>query len=159
LLLVGSSWLRYGEQQVLGSHIQTIASTYTGNLSGIYQRAADQWRQPYWDWALDGDLPTLFRQQNVTVTSANGKVTLPNPPLLYKFQQYPLNATLFPSTTLDGLLNTYPETVRCPGYNSSASNQYQASDGVGAYNLPLQLVSHLGPSSSAPDHLGQLTAR
>ncbi|KAI0396602.1 Di-copper centre-containing protein [Xylariaceae sp. FL0594] len=94
-------------EQVLGEEVQRLASEYTDDQAPAYHEAAQKFRLPYWDWASDPSLPPSFGQENVTVNGPDGELVLRNPLYSYRWQTYPLNATLFP-----GQENMSPETVR-----------------------------------------------
>lgn len=132
----------YVKQQVLAQHIQAIAMQYRGSLADTYRRAADLWRIPYWDWADGQSIPSVFTTSNVTVTGPLGRVTVDNPLLTYRFQKFPLNATLFPSDCdTDYNLYSYPETLRCPDPTTNQSMEWMADGDVGSIGLSQQIVS------------------
>ncbi|PVH82540.1 Di-copper centre-containing protein [Cadophora sp. DSE1049] len=95
--------------QILAGHAQKIAKQYN---SQIYQTAADKFRIPYWDWALNPRMPDVVNAPNVVIETPSGQASVPNPLLLYSFQEFPLNSTWFPEG--EGRLTTYPTTVRNP---------------------------------------------
>lgn len=135
-------WPAYTEQQVLAQHVQTVALQYTGSMADTYRRAADLWRMPYWDWADGQNLPSIFSDPNVTVNGPVGRVTLENPLLTYRFQQFPLNATQFPSDCdTDYNLYSYPETLRCPDPTTNQSTEWMVDGDVEAIQLSQQIVS------------------
>ena len=103
----------------MAEHIQAVAAAYTGDQAPVYRKAADSWRQPYWDWAVDKVLPDALMVGNMTVNGPKGVVTVPNPLLTYRFQQFPLNTTMFPPES-DFDLAKYPLTVRCPDVSHSS---------------------------------------
>ncbi len=133
-------------QQVLASHIQTVASRYRGDLSKVYQTAADRWRHPYWDWAAYTKLPDVLVQPNVTINSPDGAVTVDNPLVTYKFQSFPLNQTLFPPDC-DEDLDTYPQTLRCLDRATNTSQPDVADDNLYYIDLGAQVVGPI-PSLS-----------
>ncbi|CAK7218165.1 hypothetical protein SEUCBS140593_003456 [Sporothrix eucalyptigena] len=149
-------------EQILAQHVQAVAAQYTDNAT-IYRAAADAWRQPYWDWAVDKALPDAVMQPNVTIRlppDGHTTVTIDNPLLLYRFQQFPLNATLFPPDDEDDYhLATFPNTLRCPDpYHNFTSNEGMASGNVGAidlagqvYNIYTRVFDFGGMSSTACD--------
>ncbi|KAN0095292.1 Di-copper centre-containing protein [Hyaloscypha variabilis] len=118
-------------EQVLAGHVQSIAKAYK---SGQYQEAADIFRVPYWDWATDPRMPDVVNQDTVLITTPAGQANVSNPLLLYQFQQFPLNATWFPADySGDGIINTYPTTLRTP-YNGTSTPE-SANDNLGGSNL------------------------
>ncbi|OAA53461.1 putative domain, di-copper centre [Niveomyces insectorum RCEF 264] len=121
-------------EQTLAAHVQAAALKYTGPQAAVYRRAADAWRHPYWDWAVDTALPDAFIQENVTVQGPRGPLVLPNPLLQYAFHPFPLNATLFPPSE-DARLFTYPHTLRCPDPATNTSNPGMVSSNVAGLDL------------------------
>lgn len=99
---------------------------------------------PYRDWA-DGQtpsMPSIFSEPNVTVVGPDGQVTLDNPLFTYRFQQFPLNDTLFPTDCdTDYDLYSYRETLRCPDPATNQSNDGMADSNVEALKLAKQVVS------------------
>ncbi|KUJ19215.1 Di-copper centre-containing protein [Mollisia scopiformis] len=99
-------------EQVLSSHAQHLAKTYN---STTYQIAADNFRIPYWDYALTPSMPDIVDYPQVLINTSSGPMNVSNPLLHYRFQQFPLNETLFPAgESGEGCLTTYNTTVRFP---------------------------------------------
>ncbi|PVF95999.1 Di-copper centre-containing protein [Serendipita vermifera] len=89
-------------EQALTKHVTDIANEFTGNDREKYVSAAQKFRIPYWDWAVNADLPDFVSQQdNVEVNSPTGKRTLPNPLFSYKL----------PSTRPGYAINRIPVAV------------------------------------------------
>lgn len=100
-------------QQVLASHCQNIAAGYPEDLRATYQEAADSFRFPYWDWASDNQMPEIVTQLTVTIVTPSGVQIVDNPLYTYKFQNFPLDPTYFPTTgASDGYLANYTQTER-----------------------------------------------
>ncbi|KAL1890853.1 hypothetical protein Sste5346_007994 [Sporothrix stenoceras] len=148
-------------EQVLAQHIQAAAGLYnaTPEIAAKYRRAADTWRHPYWDWAIDKALPDAVVQSNITIRmppDGRASQTVANPLLHYRFHQFPLNSTLFPSDDDDDYhLASFRETLRCPDpYNNFTSNPGMASANVAGIDLAGQVyniytrVSDFGSMSS-----------
>ena len=86
-----------------------------------YQTAADNLRLPYWDWAEIQALPDVVTTPNISITTPSGSTTVKNPLYEYRFLNFPLNETLFPSDK-DAKLSTYPVTVRVPDNDGVSDN-------------------------------------
>ena len=127
-------------QQLLAEHVQAAAKKYTGPEAKTYQSAADSWRMPYWDWAVDRTLPDVVIAENMTFHGPEGNITIANPFLRYTFQNFPLNSTLFPADD-DSNLSRFTHTVRCPDPWTNRSNDGMAGSYVEAINLAGQVVS------------------
>jgi tyrosinase len=143
------------KQQYLSKHIHAVAAKYTGALAAKYQKAADSVRLPFWDWAIDKQLPIALIRTNVTITGPDGApLTIPNPLLKYRFQQFPLNATLFPPN-YDLNLASFPETERCPDPVSRMSNPVRVDANILAIDMAETVVSisdSLFPLSISHEH-------
>ncbi len=60
-------------------------------------------------------MPDIVNVPQVLIYTPSGLKNVSNPLLRYKFQQFPLNETLFPpGQSLEGRLTTYNTTVRFP---------------------------------------------
>jgi tyrosinase len=87
-------------------------------------------------------MPEIMNQQTVLITTPAGLANISNPLLLYKFQNYPLNATWFPADYPgDGILNTYPTTMRTP--DNGTSNPDSANNNLGGSGLKANTVCFL----------------
>jgi len=65
-------------------------------------------------------MPEVVNKPTVLITTPTGRANASNPLLLYKFQQFPLNESWFPKDYPgDGILNTYPITMRTPDNGTS----------------------------------------
>ncbi|KAJ2906455.1 Di-copper centre-containing protein [Zalerion maritima] len=105
-------------EQILAGHIQRIAEEYNGTNSEEYQKAADEWRLPYWDWAQDSKVPSSSTTKTITVNGPEGSTTIPNPLYEYKFQNHPYPSNIFPSSNR---LIKYSETKRCVDSNGNSN--------------------------------------
>jgi hypothetical protein len=74
------------EQQVLQQHAIAIADTYTVNRD-LWQKAAADLRQPYWDWASNSVPPAeVISLQQVNITKPDGsRGSVQNPLFSYRF--------------------------------------------------------------------------
>lgn len=123
-------------QQLMAGHVQNISKTYN---STRYQRAADNFRVPYWDWSSEPTMPPVLNQEMVLITTPQGHANVSNPLLLYRFQQFPLNETWFPAEYPgDGILNTYPTTLRTPDNGTSSPDS--VNNNLGGSNLKANTV-------------------
>lgn len=130
-------------EMILGQHVTTVASRYSGSQASAYQTAAENWRMPYWDWASDYNLPASATTPTITVNGPTGQTTIKNPLYNYKWQQFPLNTAnnYFPTNT-DRNCWGWPETTRQP--NSQGQNQFNiVNQDLADVNNPLksQVVS------------------
>ena len=106
-------------EQALYQAVQEVIDEFPSGQRGRWQQAAATLRMPYWDWAQDGGsntVPTLIRDQTVTVTKPEGTVTIPNP--LYSYSW----GNSLPSEMGGGPWNSWPNTLRRPVSNPTRSN-------------------------------------
>ncbi|KAL8794331.1 MAG: hypothetical protein Q9195_003158 [Heterodermia aff. obscurata] len=88
---------------------QQIASTYPESSKATYQSAASTLRIPYWDWALDTNMPDVTNQPMININTPNGSQFIANP--LYNYTFHPLPSPPdFPNVKQ----GKYPNTVRYP---------------------------------------------
>lgn len=89
-------------------------------------------------------MPDIVNQLTVLIiTSTGGAANVSNPLLLYKFQQFPLNETCFPANYPgDGMLNTYPTTLKTPD-NDGTSSPDSVNNNLGGSGLMENTVSSL----------------
>jgi tyrosinase len=114
----------------MSEHVHTIAQKYN---SQDYTTAADNFRIPFWDWAIIPTAPDITGTATVHINTPSGPKDVDNPLYSYKFQNFPLNSTWFPSDQ-DNKLSTYNETKRCPDDNG-VSNMGAVNSALGASNL------------------------
>lgn len=107
-------------QQILAGHAQTIAKTYPQAMRQTYQKAADELRQPYWDWAIAPQrFADVMTWPSVRITTPTGARNVTNPLFQYKFLNHPEPTEWFPS---DSYWGTLPNTVRYPDANNQSQN-------------------------------------
>ncbi|KAL7276755.1 hypothetical protein RUND412_000253 [Rhizina undulata] len=114
------------EQRLVEEAIKLLSDVEPVELREYWLSLAQQIRQPYWDWATDGHIPTVAKQETIDITVpiydketgiwSTGIETLdPNPLWRYKFQD-PERLKL----DFDPVKNVLPEflqwdcTKRCP---------------------------------------------
>ncbi|KAJ9151009.1 Di-copper centre-containing protein [Coniochaeta hoffmannii] len=116
-------------EQVLVTHALRIATKYPSRMRPQYQAAALSLRQPYWDWAVDHNLPLAAILPTLTVNTPDGPSTIRNPLSSYRFSNTPSGAGF------GGALAKYKETVRCPV--EGGTNDSELSDAeLSLPNLP-----------------------
>ncbi|QSZ30034.1 hypothetical protein DSL72_004552 [Monilinia vaccinii-corymbosi] len=115
-------------EQALAAHVQEIADQYNDDA---YSTAADNFRIPYWDWASIPTLPSIVTDATVEIETPYGTQNVDNPLLLYRFQQFPLNATWFPTrgaSRADEDLAQDPTTLRYPDREVRGTSQPDVAD-------------------------------
>ena len=71
-------------------HAKRIAATYRVDPEG-WRKAADEIRQPYWDWAVNSVPPDeVIALQQVNITTPDGNVTAVDNPL-YQYAFHPVD--------------------------------------------------------------------
>ncbi|PGH15646.1 hypothetical protein AJ79_02239 [Helicocarpus griseus UAMH5409] len=105
-------------EERISHHAQLIANEYPSIVRGIYQKAAEDLRIPYWDWANDPELPKSVIVPELNINTSEGMKTIANP--LYNYTLNPTTEQGFPN---DPLIN-FPVTVRNPDQNGVS--QYDA---------------------------------
>lgn len=113
-------------EQALQDSIFEVIDTFPQSQRANLQAKARTIRMPYWDWAMDPGngqptVPTSIRDQTVTVTKPNGRVTIPNP--LYSYSW----GSSLPSEMGGGPWNNFPTTLRRPVSNPTRSNNNEMS--------------------------------
>ncbi|KAF7533488.1 hypothetical protein G7054_g7071 [Neopestalotiopsis clavispora] len=97
--LPGNKANGYCTHQTLHNIVQIIAAWYSDERREAFQRAADNFRIPYWDWALKPSNGTsvfpsiLWSSPKIEVDGPNGKQNISNPLFSYVFN--PLNPGIF----------------------------------------------------------------
>lgn len=122
-------------EQALYQSMQEVINTFPQSQRGRWQEAASTFRMPYWDWAQDGGsatVPTQIRDQTVTVTKPNGRVTIPNP--LYSYSW----GSSLPSEIGGGPWNSWPSTLRRPVANPTRSNNNEMNARFNAMRTSLR---------------------
>ncbi|KAA8563987.1 hypothetical protein EYC84_011986 [Monilinia fructicola] len=134
-------------EQALAGHVQSIASTYNDDT---YTSAAANFRIPYWDWAAFPTLPPIVNDATVQINTPSGTQNVANPLLLYKFQQFPLNETWFPTrgtNRADEDLAQDPTTLRCPDKEVQGTSQPdEANDYMNSEGLMSSIYSMFSKS-------------
>ncbi|KAH8586174.1 hypothetical protein B0O99DRAFT_656959 [Bisporella sp. PMI_857] len=106
-------------EQVLYDHIQKIAASYPAESRARYQKAALNFRIPFWDWARipppgETNLPTFIASEKkvkvITPNSNGNEVEIDNP--LYSYKFHPVNPR--PGDFYD----EWAETIRHPNPNA-----------------------------------------
>lgn len=126
-------------QQIIGAKVQQLAGEYTRDnaSSSDYDAASRAFRIPYWDWASDARIPPSCTRQSITVNAPGGPVTIRNPLYSYRWQSYPPDPTLFPSTE-----KWEEETTRSPeGGDHFPVDKVNAKLAGEAESITLRVVS------------------
>ena len=92
---------------------------------------------PYWDWAQDPGnnqptVPTLIRDQSVTVTKPSGQVSIANPLYSYSWGQS------LPNEMGGGPWNNWPITLRRPVANPTRSNNNEMNGRFDSMRISLR---------------------
>ncbi|KAM3560060.1 hypothetical protein ARSEF4850_003828 [Beauveria asiatica] len=105
-------------EQTLVKEAKMLAAQYPEHLRPIYQRAAEDLRAPYWDWALEPWLPSVALPETIEVKAATETGTvakkIDNPLYTYRFSKEAMQGKF-------GQFNTYDRMYRCP--NPQDANQ------------------------------------
>lgn len=101
--------------------VTEVINDFPSNQQQRWRNAASTLRMPYWDWAQDPGngqptVPTLIRDQTVTVTKPQGQVQIANP--LYSYSW----GNSLPNEMGGGPWNNWPITLRRPVANPTRSN-------------------------------------
>lgn len=91
-------------------------------------------------------MPDVVNQPTVLITTSSGHANVSNPLLLYKFQQFPLNETWFRADFPgDGIINTYPTTLRTPDNGTSTPDSANSNlSGAGLMKNTVNLLEQMG---------------
>ncbi|KZM23784.1 Tyrosinase [Ascochyta rabiei] len=108
-------------EQAWYQNVQEVIKTFPAGQQSRWNQAAATLRMPYWDWAQDpgaggATVPTLIRDQTVTVTKPSGTVSIPNP--LYSYSW----GNTLPTEMGGGPWNNFPSTLRRPVASPTRSN-------------------------------------
>jgi len=88
-------------EQLLWREARVIANQFTGERRTRYVRAANRVRLPYWDWAAPADrsrIPSVLKEQRITVVKPVGSRTIANPLYSYRFLRGSPGAGFGPTT-------------------------------------------------------------
>ncbi|OAR03172.1 hypothetical protein LLEC1_07414 [Akanthomyces lecanii] len=109
----------------------TIAAQFGDDEADEYQKAAAEFRVPYWDWssyapAGESHFPDVFWNAKISQYGPNGLQTIKNP--LYSYQFRPLDSRALSISPL----NRWPETKRSPDtrYSDPPSDNSQVSSAM-----------------------------
>ncbi|ATY59791.1 tyrosinase precursor [Cordyceps militaris] len=111
-------------EQVLVKQAKSLAAGYPENVRSTYQKAADDLRAPYWDWALEPDLPSVILPETITakVATETGVVA--------KDIVNPLYTYIFPKETLNGKFGQFQpgeRIYRCSTTTQANNNLHNSS--------------------------------
>lgn len=112
-------------EQAVYQNAEEVIETFPRGQQQRWRQALVGLRVPYFDWAMtppagQPNVPSVLRDENVSVTKPNGRVTIPNP--LYSFSW----GRSLPREMGGGPLNSWPSTLRRPSLtNSPRSNNDQ----------------------------------
>ncbi|EPE02553.1 tyrosinase precursor [Ophiostoma piceae UAMH 11346] len=96
-------------EQTLASYVQKVAKQYPVETVDTYTAAADTFRIPYWDWAVDAHLPPAITGATINYNGPAGAATMRNPLYSYQFPNFPFTG----AGGFGGGLTKYNETKRC----------------------------------------------
>lgn len=65
--------------------VQEIIPEYPKNKQNAMRVLADSWRLPYWDWAINLQVPWLAKSPELNISTPAGHIVTMNNPL-YKFK-------------------------------------------------------------------------
>ena len=108
-------------QQTLVKEAKKLAASYPDDLRSIYQKAADDLRAPYWDWALEPRLPSVVLPEKIEVKVAT------KTGVVSKSIENPLYTYRFPKEVMQGqygAFNTYDRMYRCQNPEQANQNLY-----------------------------------
>jgi tyrosinase len=115
--------------------VQEVINTFPSNQRASLRETASTMRMPFWDWAQDGGsntVPTVIRDQQVTVTKPSGRVTIDNPIYSYTW------GNSLPSEMGGGPQNNFPRTLRRPVQNPTRSNNNEMNARFNAQRISLR---------------------
>ncbi|KAH8692093.1 tyrosinase [Talaromyces proteolyticus] len=113
-------------EQRIWSYAQDIANSYPDDQRQSYVDAATTLRVPYWDWAVNPNLPESTTYQKIAINSPTGQQTIDNPLYSYKFHPLPLGTDI-PN---NDPLAKYQETVRSPDPNTGVTRIDNVNSGM-----------------------------
>ncbi|KAH7401337.1 tyrosinase [Pyrenochaeta sp. MPI-SDFR-AT-0127] len=124
-------------EQAWYQSVLEVISTFPSGQQQRWRNAAATLRMPYWDWAQDPGanqptVPTVIRDQQVTVTKPQGTVTINNPLYSYSF------GSSLPSEMGGGPWNNFPQTLRRPVANPTRSNNNEMNARFNAQRISLR---------------------
>ncbi|GAM33797.1 hypothetical protein TCE0_013r00958 [Talaromyces pinophilus] len=113
-------------EQRIWQYAQSIAASYPDDQRQAYVDAATTLRVPYWDWAVNPNMPESLEYQAIVINTPTGEQTMDNPLYSYKFHPLPLGSDI-PN---DDPLAKYQETVRSPDPNTGQSRMDNVNSGM-----------------------------
>uniref|UniRef100_A0A093V313 tyrosinase n=1 Tax=Talaromyces marneffei PM1 TaxID=1077442 RepID=A0A093V313_TALMA len=113
-------------EQRIWQYAQSIAATYPASQRQAYMEAAVSLRVPYWDWAVNPNMPECLTYQSIMINTSTGQETIDNPLYSYKFHPLPLGTDI----PTDDPLAKYQETVRSPDPNTGESRMDNVNSGM-----------------------------
>ncbi|OAR00710.1 hypothetical protein LLEC1_00243 [Akanthomyces lecanii] len=108
-------------EQILVKEAKKLAASYPDDLRSIYQKAADDLRAPYWDWALEPWVPSVALPETIEVKVAT------KTGIVAKSIENPLYTYRFPEEVTQGrygAFDTYERTHRCQNPDETNQNLY-----------------------------------
>jgi tyrosinase len=123
-------------QQAWYLAVTEVINDFPSNQQQRWRNAAATLRMPYWDWAMDPGngptVPTLIRDQQVTVTKPQGRVTIANP--LYSYSW----GSSMPNEMGGGPWDSWPNTLRRPVGNPTRSNNNEMNGRFDSMRISLR---------------------
>lgn len=132
-------------EQRIWSYAQDIAKSYPDAQRQSYVDAAKTLRIPFWDWAVNPNLPESTTYQKISINTPTGQQTLDNPLYSYKFHPLPLGTdipsndpvsivlthlSLAIANSIGKQLAKYKETVRSPDPSTGQSRMNNVNSGM-----------------------------
>ncbi|KEQ72123.1 Di-copper centre-containing protein [Aureobasidium namibiae CBS 147.97] len=118
-------------EQELYKHVQQAAQSFpAGATRDKYVAAAQNWRYPYWDWAVTpcngcSTFPTQLSNQWATVTTPTGVQTIANPLFRYDFHPVSVSDMVYNPFASWDVTKRYPTS-----WDNSASSQNNLLNGI-----------------------------
>lgn len=81
-------------EQRIWQYAQSIAASYPDDQRQSYVDAATTLRVPYWDWAVNPNMPESLEYQSIVINTPTGQQTMDNPLYSYKFHPLPLGSDI-----------------------------------------------------------------
>ncbi|KAF2869068.1 hypothetical protein BDV95DRAFT_499227 [Massariosphaeria phaeospora] len=124
-------------EQALYVAVTEVVNSFPKNQRQRWRNAAANLRMPYWDWAAappngESNMPTLMRDQRVTVTKPSGQVSIANPLYSYTF------GSSLPAEMQGGPWNSHPTTLRRPIGNPTRSNNNEVNARMSSIRISLR---------------------
>lgn len=115
-------------EQCLGSHFPSILKPYEGNptVHARLLQKSQTWRLPYFDWALNPQIPDKFASPTIEVLAPDGSVTSQTNPL-YAYTFHPIDPS-FRGTPYANWPTTYRSPLLRPGHNPVSQNDVASAN-------------------------------